>query len=143
MTCYFTLFSTVFQSYQDDGQVIMKGCVQWNLFIVETILPQAGLEIGPLDQKKTALYTLSYRGFLYRRNSIPKSFSNREACHNTINQEKTNLMYKKNVLITVTTLNTGTTRPLDKREYLMMIFVISHRNQNVVNPPLNRLGETV
>ena len=52
-------------------------------------------------------------------------------------------MYKKNVLITVTTLNTGTTRPLDKREYLMMIFVISHRNQNVVNPHLNRLGKTV
>ena len=23
-------FSTVFQSYQDDGQMIMKGCVQWN-----------------------------------------------------------------------------------------------------------------
>ena len=26
----FYVFSTVFQSYQDDGQVIMKGCVQWN-----------------------------------------------------------------------------------------------------------------
>ena len=31
ITCYFTSFSTVFQSYQDDGSVIMKGCVQWNL----------------------------------------------------------------------------------------------------------------
>ena len=30
MTCDFTSFSTVFQSYQDDGQIIMKGCVQWN-----------------------------------------------------------------------------------------------------------------
>ena len=30
MTCDFTSFSTVFQSYQDDGQMIMKGCVQWN-----------------------------------------------------------------------------------------------------------------
>ena len=30
MTCNFTSFSTVFQSYQDDGWVIMKGCVQWN-----------------------------------------------------------------------------------------------------------------
>ena len=28
MTCDFTSFSTVFQSYQDDGQMIMKGCVQ-------------------------------------------------------------------------------------------------------------------
>ena len=26
----FYVLSTVFQSYQDDGQMIMKGCVQWN-----------------------------------------------------------------------------------------------------------------
>ena len=30
MTCCFTTFSAVFQSYQDDECVIMKGCVQWN-----------------------------------------------------------------------------------------------------------------
>ena len=30
MTCDFTSFSTVFQSYQDDGRVIMEGFVQWN-----------------------------------------------------------------------------------------------------------------
>ena len=30
MTCYFTSFSTVFQSYQGDGRLIMKGCVQWS-----------------------------------------------------------------------------------------------------------------
>ena len=30
MTWDFTSFSTVFQSYQDDGRLIMKGCVQWN-----------------------------------------------------------------------------------------------------------------
>ena len=30
MTCDFTSFSTIFQSYQDNGQMIMKGCVQWN-----------------------------------------------------------------------------------------------------------------
>ena len=30
MTCEFTSFSTVFQSYQDDEWMIMKGCVQWN-----------------------------------------------------------------------------------------------------------------
>ena len=28
MACDFTSFSTVFQSYQDDGRLIMKGCVQ-------------------------------------------------------------------------------------------------------------------
>ena len=30
MTCYFTSFSTVFQSYQDNEMLITKGCVQWN-----------------------------------------------------------------------------------------------------------------
>ena len=30
MTCYFTSFLTVFQSYQDDVGTITKGCVQWN-----------------------------------------------------------------------------------------------------------------
>ena len=30
MTCYFTIFSTVFHSYQDIGWMIMTGCVQWN-----------------------------------------------------------------------------------------------------------------
>ena len=30
MACDFTSFSTVFQSYQDDGKLIMKVCVQWS-----------------------------------------------------------------------------------------------------------------
>ena len=30
MTCDFTSFLKVFQSYQDDVRMIMKGCVQWN-----------------------------------------------------------------------------------------------------------------
>ena len=30
MTCDFTSFSTVFQSYQDDARLIMKGCLQLN-----------------------------------------------------------------------------------------------------------------
>ena len=30
MTCDFTSFLTVFQSYQDDVGMIMRGCVQWN-----------------------------------------------------------------------------------------------------------------
>ena len=29
-TCDFTSFSTVFQSYQDDERLTLKGCVQWN-----------------------------------------------------------------------------------------------------------------
>ena len=30
MTCDFTSFSTVFQSYEDDERLIMYDCVQWN-----------------------------------------------------------------------------------------------------------------
>ena len=30
MACDFKSFSTVFQSYQDDGRMIMEGCVQRN-----------------------------------------------------------------------------------------------------------------
>ena len=30
MPCDFTSFLTVFQSYQEDDWMIMKGCVQWN-----------------------------------------------------------------------------------------------------------------
>ena len=32
MTCDCNALLKVSQSYQDDGWVIMKGCVQWNLF---------------------------------------------------------------------------------------------------------------
>ena len=50
MTCDFTPFSTVFQSYQDDGLMIMKGCVHGTLFTVEQISSRAGIELGPRDQ---------------------------------------------------------------------------------------------
>ena len=30
MTCYFTSFPTVFQSYGDEWRMIIKECVQWN-----------------------------------------------------------------------------------------------------------------
>ena len=38
--------SAVFQSYQDDGKVILKGCVQRNLVSIWKFLPQAGIEHG-------------------------------------------------------------------------------------------------
>ena len=50
MTCDFYVFSTVFQSNQDDERLIMKGCVQWSSFTVEKISPRAGDELGALDQ---------------------------------------------------------------------------------------------
>ena len=45
MICDFTSFSAVFQSYHDDGRMIMKGYVQWTPFTVEKISPRAGLEL--------------------------------------------------------------------------------------------------
>ena len=49
LTCNFMSFSIVFQSYQDDGQVIMRGSVQWNLTVDKT-LPREGSNSGPLYQ---------------------------------------------------------------------------------------------
>ena len=45
MVCDIMSISTVLQSYQGDGQMIMKGCVQWNPFTVEKTSPPAGLEL--------------------------------------------------------------------------------------------------
>ena len=43
----FYVFLTVFLAYQDDGQVIMKDCVQWNPFTIEKIsATQERLEPG-------------------------------------------------------------------------------------------------
>ena len=52
MTCDFTSFSTVFQSYQDDGRSIMKAMNVCNEapFTVEKISHRAGFELRPLDQ---------------------------------------------------------------------------------------------
>ena len=50
MTCNFTSFLTVFQSYQDDAWMIMKGCVNGTPFTVERISTQVRIELGPLDQ---------------------------------------------------------------------------------------------
>ena len=49
MACDFTSFSTVFQSYEDNERLIMKGCVQCNSIQGLEVLPQAGIELGPLD----------------------------------------------------------------------------------------------
>ena len=45
MTWVFTSFSIVFQSYQDDAGVVMKGCEQWNgstLYMIEKISASSG-----------------------------------------------------------------------------------------------------
>ena len=46
MICNFISFSTVFQSYQDDGQMIMTGLCNGKLFTAEKISPRTGLELG-------------------------------------------------------------------------------------------------
>ena len=54
----FYVFSIVFQSYQDDGHVIVKGCVQSTPFTVEKISTRTR------DRyiSRLALNPLSYRG---------------------------------------------------------------------------------
>ena len=46
MTCDFTSFSTVFQSYQDDMRMIMKAACNGAPFAVEKNSPRVGLELG-------------------------------------------------------------------------------------------------
>ena len=51
MTCNFTSFSTLFQSYQDNGLMIMKGCVQWNpIYDWKDPRLRRGSNSRPLDQ---------------------------------------------------------------------------------------------
>ena len=45
MTCDFTSFLPVFQSYQDNAWMIMKGSVEWTS-IMERFPPQVGLKFG-------------------------------------------------------------------------------------------------
>ena len=55
MTCEFTSFATVFQSYEDDGWAIIKDHVQWNT-VYDQINPRLGLGSNsrPLDRNASA-----------------------------------------------------------------------------------------
>ena len=51
VSCDFTSFSTVFQSYQDDWRMIMKGSMQWNPRLrSKRFRLELGANTGPLDQ---------------------------------------------------------------------------------------------
>ena len=62
MTCHFTSFSTVFQSYQDNGQMIMKAVCNGTPFMIEKISPQVGLEPGTARSVRPALNLLGHLG---------------------------------------------------------------------------------
>ena len=52
MIYIFISFSTMFQSYQDNGRVIMKGCVPWNLMYGgKDFHFHCESNAGPLDQQ--------------------------------------------------------------------------------------------
>ena len=57
----FTSFSTVFQSYQDDGLMIMKGCVQWNPIYGWAYFASSGARSRDRWFSRSALNLLSYR----------------------------------------------------------------------------------
>ena len=55
MTCYFTSFSIVFQSYLDDERLRMKDSVQCNpVYDLEDFAPRRGSNSGLLDQQASA-----------------------------------------------------------------------------------------
>ena len=41
------LFEHFFQAYQDDGRMMIEGCVKWTSFLVEKMMAS---NPGPLDQ---------------------------------------------------------------------------------------------
>ena len=56
ITCNILSFSTVFQLYQDDRRVIMKGFVQWNLSMADKISHlQLNSNLGSLAQHASTL----------------------------------------------------------------------------------------
>ena len=51
MTCDFTSFSIVFQSYHDNGWVIINDWVQWNsVYSLEDFASNGVSNSGPFDQ---------------------------------------------------------------------------------------------
>ena len=60
MTCNFTSFYTVFQSYHDDERLIMKCLCNGTPFTVKKISPPAGLELT--TARSAGQLPLSYRG---------------------------------------------------------------------------------
>ena len=72
---FFTFFLTVFQSYQADGQMIMKGCVQWNPVYGVKILPQVGLDLGATRSVGQHMKPTELPGLLkIKENSKMKSY---------------------------------------------------------------------
>lgn len=54
----FYVFSTVFRSYQDNGMVLMKSCVQRNpVYDWKDLNLQQESNLGPLDQPASILPT--------------------------------------------------------------------------------------
>ena len=46
---FYVIFNSI-SVISDNRRMIMKGCMQCDLFMIEKILPRAGLKLGPLDQ---------------------------------------------------------------------------------------------
>ena len=59
MTCNFTSFSTVFQSYQDNWWMIMKSCVQWNPTYGCEDFASSGAQTQALPSELSGLLTSS------------------------------------------------------------------------------------
>ena len=81
MICNFMSFSTVFQSYQDDGQMRMKGCEQWN--------PVYGWEDFTSSGAKTrghysgVAYVIPWPLFVNQECYIPKCLTRRAVFENS------------------------------------------------------------
>ena len=72
MACEFTSYQIVFQPCQDNGWVIMKGCVQWtppSPLTIKNIPTSSGSRIWDRQISRPALYLLSFQGHYFWNNS--------------------------------------------------------------------------
>ena len=54
LICDFMSFSTIFQSYKDDGRMIMKGLCHGTTFTVENMSPRVAIELGTVTSVASA-----------------------------------------------------------------------------------------
>ena len=70
MICDFTSFSTLFQSYQENGRMIVKDCVQWNPIRLKRFRLKRDSDLRPPE-----LNLLGYRGSAWKRDLKPYAYS--------------------------------------------------------------------
>ena len=113
---FYDFFLAVFQSYEDDRWVIMKGCVQWNPFKIEKILASGGNWTGnPRSVGKCLTHWATVLLFIYLRIKVEKMY-----VKSTFNSN-----------VTVVTIDHGWCLKFKKFQVLLAVMVILNLDFNL------------